>query len=156
LIDHLLDYEWSSDNETLFLSCDTEKYEWQDQRGPGGIWRWNITSGKVEEWLEASRSVQSLALSPSATRLAYLTCSRRRDSTELRVYDALVHSSETVWRGLYDDVDDNFSWAPDSRHIVISGRGEKGSASSISVLDVVTGMRKVVAKDGRLPTWSPR
>lgn len=45
------------------------------------------------------------------------------------------------------------SWAPDSRHLVITaGRDE----TELVVLDIVTGRRRPVVADGRLPAWGPR
>ncbi|UCH33139.1 MAG: hypothetical protein JSV65_11140 [Armatimonadota bacterium] len=156
LVDHFAAYEWLADSRTVLLSCDTEKYDWQSHRGPGGIWKWDIISGAAKEWLETGTPISCVEVSPDASRIAYLVPAEDSSLSKLRVHEIVSGSTSTVWQGIHYAHLGDFSWAPDSKRIALSEDTWEDGAAALWVIDVVERTQRIILENATAPAWSPR
>jgi WD40 repeat protein len=157
LIGQVSDYSWMPDGRRIMLASNPTSGYAEPARGPGSIFIWHITTGMIEKLLGNPNTVCGLSLSPDGSRFAYVIGKGDGDAAELWAHNMRTHSSKELldffWAGSGAD---SMSWAPDSKRLAISGRLSDAAEPSIWVVDTMSGVSKVIARNATLPSWSPR
>jgi len=159
ILSYLTDFVLLPNNKSALLSCNTIFFN--EKPGPGGIWKWDIRTGKIRRFLEKGREVNQLELSPDGKLLIYMAnivrgVYRLSNLKQICVYNMATGTSRILVKSIYIDYLDTISWAPDSRHFVFSGTPEGGGRHHIWMVDALTEEKKLIIEHGWRPVWSPR
>ena len=156
VVDHHLDYEWCGEG-MLLVSCDTHAIpELELARGPGGVWKWDLVTGKATPWLAGGLPVEEVAVSPKGRLIAFVVGSggaaAGTEVKELRVYDSAGKGTATVWRGRGKRC--TVGWSPDGQALAVLCE-QGGIDGDLWVVNRGTGKARLVAHEVGGFAWRP-